>query len=150
MRAMKATEGVSLLGCDIFFNLHVTQSSLISIMMQTATLRSDCSSCRCVRRVEPGSVFQPQPALPHLGSWQLTSSFPHLDRQDNLLLSPIYSWLCVPPKVLTTWGYRAIIISREEITCCYLVRCKSVLDAGYCGYFTAKLARYPCTQFGAF
>ena len=51
--------------------------------------------------------------------------------------------LCVPPKVSTTWGYRAIIISREEITCCYLVHSKLVPDTGYSWYFTAKLARYP-------
>jgi hypothetical protein len=38
--------------------------------------------------------------------------------------------LC-PSESLTTWGYRAIIISREEITCCYLTYSKLVPATGY-------------------
>jgi len=61
-----------------------------------------------ITKFKPIKESRPQPALPHLDNQPLTSSFPLLDRQDNLLLSQIHSWLCVPPKVSTTWGYRAI------------------------------------------
>ncbi|MBP7069083.1 MAG: hypothetical protein KBB04_12520, partial [Methanothrix sp.] len=36
-----------------------------------------------------------------------------------------------------------IIISHEEITCCYLVKSKSVLVTDISANFTAKMIRYP-------
>ncbi|MCK9566079.1 MAG: hypothetical protein M0Q43_08540, partial [Methanothrix sp.] len=36
-----------------------------------------------------------------------------------------------PSKVLRLWDIGPIIISLEEITCCYLVKCKLVLATGY-------------------